>query len=120
MEALLFLVSDFCFLLFRLKPEKEVQQTKSSSSFKLPAIIISTLTIKNMLSSADLHLEKLLILTVLTIFFGAGFFCTLIIFIINSVRKKKKNGLYYVLYFLFSGILILVLAAFYFYTMLLK
>lgn len=64
-----------------------------------------------MLSSADLHLERALILTALILFFGAGFSCTLIIFIINAVRKKHKKALYYVLSFLISGIIAVVLAA---------
>ncbi|AZB11486.1 hypothetical protein EG344_22935 [Chryseobacterium sp. G0162] len=68
-----------------------------------------------MLSSVDLHLERLLLITVLTLFFGAGFLCTLIIFIINSIRKKNKKPLYYFLLFLISGIIAIGLAAFYFY-----
>lgn len=67
-----------------------------------------------MLSSAD-FLERALILTALTLFFGAEFSCTLIIFIINAVRKKHKKALYYVLSFLISGIIAIVLAALYFY-----
>ncbi len=66
-----------------------------------------------MLSSADLHLERILLLTALTIFFGAGFSCMLIIFIINSVKKKQKSGLYYLLWFLIPGITVLALATLY-------
>ncbi len=67
-----------------------------------------------MLSSADL--QRTLILTVLGLFFGAGFSCTLIIFIINAVRKKHKKAFYYVLSFLISGIIAVVLAVLYFYS----
>lgn len=73
-----------------------------------------------MLSSADLHLERALILTALILFLGAGFSCMFIIFIINSVKKKQKNILYYVLSFLVSGIIVLALVAFCFYTMLIE
>lgn len=67
-----------------------------------------------MLSSADLNLERALFLVVLMIFFGAGFFCTLLAFIINSIQKKNKKGLYYAFLFLISGIIAVILAAFYF------
>ncbi len=70
-----------------------------------------------MLSSVDLNLERLLFLTALMLFLGAGFSCTLIIFIINSIRKKHKNGWYYILLFLVSGSIAVVLGAFYFYTL---
>ncbi|HCM35839.1 MAG TPA: hypothetical protein DF603_16995 [Chryseobacterium sp.] len=73
-----------------------------------------------MLSSADLHLERALILTALILFLGAGFSCMFIIFIINSVKKKQKNILYYVLSFLVSGIIVLALVAFCFYTVLIE
>ncbi|PWN65967.1 hypothetical protein C1638_006180 [Chryseobacterium oncorhynchi] len=73
-----------------------------------------------MLSSADLHLERALILTALILFLGAGFSCMLIIFTINSVRKKQKNTLYYILSFLISGIIVLALVTFYFYIMLIE
>ncbi|HCN49497.1 MAG TPA: hypothetical protein DIT10_10450 [Chryseobacterium sp.] len=71
-----------------------------------------------MLSSADLNLERALLLAVLIIFFGAGLLCTLIVFIINSIRKKRKTGLYYLFLFLISGITVLGLAVFYFCTLL--
>ncbi|AZA98425.1 hypothetical protein EG359_01855 [Chryseobacterium joostei] len=70
-----------------------------------------------MLSSADLHFERALILTALILFLGAGFSC---MFIINSVKKKQKNILYYVLSFLVSGIIVLALVTFCFYTMLIE
>ncbi|AJW62113.1 hypothetical protein VO54_00626 [Elizabethkingia miricola] len=69
-----------------------------------------------MLSSADLHLERALIITALALFFGAGLSYTLIIFIINSIRKKHQKVLYYVLSFLISGIIVVVLTALYFYN----
>ena len=46
-----------------------------------------------MLSSADLHLERALVLTALALFLGAGISFTLIIFIINSIRKNIKGTL---------------------------
>ena len=73
-----------------------------------------------MLSSADLHLERALIIAALGLFFGAGFSYTLIVFIINSVRRKNKKTLYYVLSFLISGIIVVVLAALYFYNILIE
>ncbi|HBN6700831.1 TPA: hypothetical protein L3261_000389 [Elizabethkingia anophelis] len=73
-----------------------------------------------MLSSADLHLERALIIAALGLFFGAGFSYTLIAFIINSVRRKNKKTLYYVLSFLISGIIVVVLAALYFYNILIE
>ena len=69
-----------------------------------------------MLSSADLHLERALIIAALALFFGAGLSYTLIIFIINSIRKKHQKVLYYVLSFLISGIIVVVLTALYFYN----
>ncbi|UTX49408.1 hypothetical protein [Chryseobacterium sp. MA9] len=71
-----------------------------------------------MLSSADLHLERLLFLAVLIIFFGTGFLCMLITFIINSIQKKNKKGRYYILVFLIAGLVGVVLAAFYCYMIL--
>ncbi|MDV4112851.1 hypothetical protein CMT20_13660 [Elizabethkingia anophelis] len=73
-----------------------------------------------MLSSADLHMERALIIAALGLFFGAGFSYTLIAFIINSVRRKNKKTLYYVLSFLISGIIVVVLAALYFYNILIE
>ncbi|PKF76014.1 hypothetical protein CW752_01510 [Chryseobacterium sp. PMSZPI] len=73
-----------------------------------------------MLSSVDLQLERLLIFSVLIIFFGVGFSGMLITFIINAVRKKQKNGLYYLLSFVIFGIIGLALATFYFYMILIK
>ncbi|KUY29945.1 hypothetical protein [Elizabethkingia ursingii] len=73
-----------------------------------------------MLSSADLHLERALILTALALFLGAGTSFTLIIFIINSIRKKHKKALYYVLSFLIFGIIVVVLAALFFYNILIE
>ncbi|WP_454059017.1 hypothetical protein [Elizabethkingia ursingii] len=73
-----------------------------------------------MLSSADLHLERALILTALALFLGAGTSFTLITFIINSIRKKHKKALYYVLSFLIFGIIVVVLAALYFYNILIE
>jgi len=70
-----------------------------------------------MLSSVDLNLERILFLTALMLFFGAGFLCTLIILIINSIRKKHKNGWYYALLFLVSGSIAVILGAFYLYTL---
>ena len=71
-----------------------------------------------MLSSADLHLERLLFFAVLIIFFGTGFLCMLITFIINSIQKKNKKGRYYILVFLIAGLVGVVLAAFYCYMIL--
>lgn len=70
-----------------------------------------------MLSSVDLNLERILFLTALMLFFGAGFLCALIILIINSIRKKHKNSWYYALLFLVSGSIAVILGAFYLYTL---
>ncbi|MDN3693283.1 hypothetical protein QWZ06_13810 [Chryseobacterium tructae] len=73
-----------------------------------------------MLSSADLHLERALLIVALMIFFGVGFFCMFLVFIINSIQKKNKSGHYYFFLFLISGTIALSLAAFYFSTMLMN
>lgn len=73
-----------------------------------------------MLSSADSHLERALILTALILFLGAGFSCMFIIFIINSIQKKTKNIQYYILSFLISGIVVLALGISYFYIILME
>ncbi len=67
-----------------------------------------------MLSSADLHLERALLIVALMIFFGAGFFCVLFAFIMNSIQKKNKSVRYYFFLFLISGTITLILAAFLF------
>ena len=71
-----------------------------------------------MLSSADLHLERVLFLAVLVIFLGIGFLCTLIAFVINFLQKKDKNRKYYLLVFIISGLIGVVLTAFYCYMIL--
>lgn len=71
-----------------------------------------------MLSSADLHLERALIIAVFIIFLGVGFLCTLITFIINFLQKKDRNSTYYLLAFIISGLIGVVLTAFYCYMIL--
>jgi hypothetical protein len=66
-----------------------------------------------MLSSADLNLERVIFITALIIFLGAGLLCTLIVYMVNSIRKKNIKGRYYFLLFLISGAVILGLVAFY-------
>lgn len=64
-----------------------------------------------MLSSADLHLERALLIFALIIFFGSGFFSMLLAFIINSIQKKNKSARYYLFLFLISGTIALILTA---------
>ncbi|REC42880.1 hypothetical protein DRF67_19965 [Chryseobacterium pennipullorum] len=73
-----------------------------------------------MLSSADLHLERSLLLATLTLFLGVGFLCTFIIFMIHSVQNKKKSTMYYLLLFVISGLIAVTLIVFYFYIILIE
>ncbi|GEM_PF-651069 len=89
-------------------------------NFKLLYQFSTSINFNNMLSSADLNLERALFIAVLTLFFGAGFLSTLLIFIMNAVRKKNKSTLYYFLWFLISGITAVILAGAYFYMLFIK